>query len=899
MRIDQINIENFRCFKGLNKFNIDGKTIIIYGENGYGKSSFFDAIEWCLTGEIDRFKQPGRSLDKKVIANRHVETGEMCSVEMTIDGMKFRRYFRISDNARESIVIKDLSDNTIAQGKENVEKYIEENIAYKTTNKKLLTALIKRSHLLAQDQITDFVLRDDPKERFNSLANIMGYRQLMNMAKNLNKVKNNVNQYISELKKDISTYNHIIDEKQKEKLEFDLVEFNNTLNKIGINFDQEREKFVSEIKKKEEVLLNKKSKLDHKFSQIQKVYSTIKNLSYNKLNTFVTQLHKEIQSDQEKVKRIDRLIERINDKNKNIAKKLTNIDAQNNIFIEKGELEKKIKKLESEIKDTDILEKDIEELLQKNEYHQNELFYAQTHMGSYLSDQKKIKDNLYAIEVNELYIEKCKRRISRYNKYLSIFKSLLDNEKESTSLAKLNDAIREVYKYVEHNNTDQVCPVCSSEKEDLSQTILDNIETNLYFIQKKSSKIAKANEIVKRITNKIDELNNTKIKIENDLKNSRTNLDIASNNIVRIKKNNLFNNQLFEMSYEKVTNKIEVSSEKINEYNSLKIKYHTLKTLNDKLKEYPRKRHGEDLRMENHLESRLLTLSSRKDFLVNNKKNVEKKMEDDKEKHEKNNQLLVLLTNTLSIDQRHVPIESVSNGISNELNEITSQIELLRGAYDTYQKLLNNSKVESTIKDYTEVTSQKTKQIEDYKHECEYINNYRKSIYDQIGDKASDLLNKSNSKIQKYFRYLNPVPNVSEVLFDSSQSPEELEIVLSYKNKSDRSTNTINVQHSLSSGQLYVLAISVFLAINEEQNVSKLDFIGIDDPIQNMDDVNQFSVCDVLSTIERQLIFSTHDWDFLKLYLKKNEYKKDSIQVFLLENKDSLVTNVKDITFSE
>ncbi|WP_186306583.1 hypothetical protein [Siminovitchia fortis] len=74
--------------------------------------------------------------------------------------------------------------------------------------------------------------------------------------------------------------------------------------------------------------------------------------------------------------------------------------------------------------------------------------------------------------------------------------------------------------------------------------------------------------------------------------------------------------------------------------------------------------------------------------------------------------------------------------------------------------------------------------------------------------------------------------------------------------------------------------------------------MGIDDPIQNMDDVNQFSVCDVLSTIEKQLIFTTHDWDFLKLYLKKNEHKSDSIQVFLLENKDSLVTNIKKVTFN-
>lgn len=896
MRIDQISIENFRCFKGLNKFNIDGKTIIIYGENGYGKSSFFDAIEWCLTGEIDRFKQPGKNLNKKVIANRQAEEGEMCSIELIIDGIVFRRSFRISENARENILIKDMSDRTLAQGRENVKKYIEENIAYKTTNKRLITALIKRSHLLAQDQITDFVLRDNPKERFNSLANIMGYKQLMNMAKNLNKVKNNVNQCISKLNQETSTYKQIIDAKQKEVVEFDIIEFNTKLEILGININQEKETVHSEIKKKEEILVYKKSKLETKLSQIEKMNSTVKNISYNKLNDFLIKLQNHIQNGQEGLRRIEHLIGKIKDENKSITTKLTNIEAQNNIFIEKEKLEKKIRNLDSEIKEYDILEKDIEEQLQKNESHQNELFYTQTHLENYLNDQKITKDNLNAIEVNKSHIEKCKRRISRYNKYLSIFKSLLDNEKESTSISNLNDAIKEIYSYVENNN-DIVCPVCSSERDDLSQSILNNIENNLYIIQKKSGKISKTNEIVKRITIKIKDLTDTKSKIENDLKNLQTNLDISRNNIARIKKHNLFNNELFEISYEKITKMLKDSSKKINEYNSLKIKYHTMKTLKNKLKEYPPKKRSGVVRKEDDLDSRLSTLNRRRSFLENHKKIIENKLEDNEDKYKKNNQDIILLSNILPTDKRHVAIESVSYDISKERSEITSQISLVREVNEFYQKLINNSKVNSTIKEYTEIMSQKTKQIEDYTQEYENINDYRDRIYDQIGHKASDLLNKSNSKIQRYFRYLNPVPNVSEVLFNS-QSPEELEIVLSYKNKNDNSTNVINVQHSLSSGQLYVLAISVFLAINEEQNVSKLDFIGVDDPIQNMDDVNQFSVCDVLSTIERQLIFSTHDWEFLKLYLKKNEYKKDSIQVFLLENQDSVVTNIKNITFN-
>ncbi|MNC60614.1 hypothetical protein D3C75_1105040 [compost metagenome] len=107
-----------------------------------------------------------------------------------------------------------------------------------------------------------------------------------------------------------------------------------------------------------------------------------------------------------------------------------------------------------------------------------------------------------------------------------------------------------------------------------------------------------------------------------------------------------------------------------------------------------------------------------------------------------------------------------------------------------------------------------------------------------------------------------------------------------------------NAQYTLSSGQLNVLAISIFLAINESQRVSILDFVGIDDPIQNMDDVNQFSVCDVLGIIKKQLLFSTHDLDFVKLFIKKNEHRREQIQLFMIDSPTLIQDNIKHIMFN-
>ncbi len=45
MRIKKVEIKDYKAFYGLNEFNVDGKNLFIYGENGSGKSSFYYALK--------------------------------------------------------------------------------------------------------------------------------------------------------------------------------------------------------------------------------------------------------------------------------------------------------------------------------------------------------------------------------------------------------------------------------------------------------------------------------------------------------------------------------------------------------------------------------------------------------------------------------------------------------------------------------------------------------------------------------------------------------------------------------------------------------------------------------------------------------------------------------------
>lgn len=90
--IKSVDINNFRVYNGNTtfKFNIDSDEVVdfavIYAPNGSGKTSFFDAIEWTLTGEINRLEKDIGDKDYKgyILKNRN-SNDDNGIVEITLD----------------------------------------------------------------------------------------------------------------------------------------------------------------------------------------------------------------------------------------------------------------------------------------------------------------------------------------------------------------------------------------------------------------------------------------------------------------------------------------------------------------------------------------------------------------------------------------------------------------------------------------------------------------------------------------------------------------------------------------------------------------------------------------------------------------------------------------------
>jgi len=79
MKIDKIQINNFRAFYGENIFSIEGKNCLIYGENGSGKSSFYMALKMFVESSASQksterqFNYTTNDIIKKYIDKDHTE----------------------------------------------------------------------------------------------------------------------------------------------------------------------------------------------------------------------------------------------------------------------------------------------------------------------------------------------------------------------------------------------------------------------------------------------------------------------------------------------------------------------------------------------------------------------------------------------------------------------------------------------------------------------------------------------------------------------------------------------------------------------------------------------------------------------------------------------------------
>lgn len=104
MIIKKITIENFLCYHGIKEFELSSGLNIILGDNGEGKTKFFEALDWLFNGE-------NRNLEQYVSAK-------------AISDAQIKEQFKV----RVSISVEQYEEKKIISKSFNVEKLNDENI---------------------------------------------------------------------------------------------------------------------------------------------------------------------------------------------------------------------------------------------------------------------------------------------------------------------------------------------------------------------------------------------------------------------------------------------------------------------------------------------------------------------------------------------------------------------------------------------------------------------------------------------------------------------------------------------------------------------------------------------------------------------------------------------------
>jgi DNA repair exonuclease SbcCD ATPase subunit len=184
MRIKKISIENFRCFRQA-EIDLSSDIVAIYGRNGVGKTSIFDAVEFALIGNIGRYN----SLDAQTeyLRNVFVEKNAKVRIDFENQSPKWIEIEKNSNNIEQELQIKG------SGGVKNQRDFLYEFLvkeSYRTPRHEVssIAELIRSTMLLSQDTIKDFI-EGDSEKRGRIITNMSGYADIQRCLEKTEKVE--------------------------------------------------------------------------------------------------------------------------------------------------------------------------------------------------------------------------------------------------------------------------------------------------------------------------------------------------------------------------------------------------------------------------------------------------------------------------------------------------------------------------------------------------------------------------------------------------------------------------------------------------------------------------------------------------------------------------------------
>jgi len=178
MRLKRIRPIHFRCYGDSDWINLDSDLVILYGPNGYGKTSLVESVEWLLHGRAKR-RQRGQKYSKRdyknYFQNAHAPEDATTAVEAEI-AIEEKTY-----TIRRELQIGQYNE-------EETTTYVDgEPAKFKDIR---LTEDTVYDPVIPQHSLQDF-LHSRPKERRDKVSAALGLEPLVRFNAAVEKAKNN------------------------------------------------------------------------------------------------------------------------------------------------------------------------------------------------------------------------------------------------------------------------------------------------------------------------------------------------------------------------------------------------------------------------------------------------------------------------------------------------------------------------------------------------------------------------------------------------------------------------------------------------------------------------------------------------------------------------------------
>ncbi|MBJ6361829.1 AAA family ATPase [Paenibacillus sp. GCM10012307] len=921
MYLTEVKIKNFRGYGENNASEdkcyvysaLDSQLVVFHGFNGFGKTSFYEAIEWCLTDNVYRLN---KFYDGDTYLANELKKSHYLKFYHPLDGARRNREIYVELLFDNGLSIVRTSNSPILKTSKNDKGYLSKVLMgyngqlVHVSNEEVLNQFIKETeekdtffntHMLGQESIGDFLRNNSPSERREIFMQLLQEEKLTSTIQLLGKLKgpnNKVSNKLKQLGTDLTLYNNT---KAGITQSFVKLGFENELqylDTIRVTLEPVLELIKGDILS-EELKLSLLSNKEINLNNIAEVFENILIVHQNVSNqqTLLNTEMEELTRRHERVKKLGLLhkaeemmklsqhaqllktsnvveirqeISSIVESGNVIRQKIENISNKKNELIKYNEL------FLSNTNNLDFANKAVNDIFwTKYSNDRNEL----SKFNKEFLDLLRLQGDEYDLikTSSELEISEWKSKEALFQKerkvLLQELESCSNTKRELSDLnTEYQNLLNVVKEYIATNEADiRECPVCLNNNfsDDRFRELFVHWNVDTSTASKLTSIIdltfAKGNNQIDIISNK-----------ETDILAKLKELD---DNFVKDILNAL---------------KLEVQSARNTFFIQYTFILNNLNSDNLALNEQEREKNNR----KNALEHSISQVNESIKVLFNDLGNEEQINKDDLEKY--------IVDCREWIQKNHIEMGLLHQP---NLSDIQSEIKLVKtqdsGNNQEDDNLLVSIPINKKNKEFTEhlfkllneilkynIPTEFSKSLGEFSEldkKIEKTDNHIKALdiaKERIDEQYDKLFNKQKRVIKQR---LENHPIISWVYEAINPHPFHKKLHIT---NTDRGTNFIGqtqlenkidlyLDQIFSAAQLNILALSIFLGLGLTQNYSELEQLFLDDPIQSMDDVNILAFIDVLRAImdssryqHKRLIISTHDDNFAQLLSIKMRNKK-------------------------